>query len=65
MAEIASDVIEFPKHLKNTFMYIFGGTVLCENSDIAKRIAFGYNLKTVTWEGDVIKPDGMLKGGYI
>ena len=45
---------------------LFGNTVICKNSDIAKEIAFSkeYGFNSVTLDGDQFEPNGMLRGGY-
>jgi structural maintenance of chromosome 2 len=45
--------------------YIFGATLVCHDSDTAKKVTFdpSVRLKSVTLEGDVYDPSGTLSGG--
>ena len=45
--------------------YVFGSTLICEDSDTAKLVTFdpAVRLKSVTLEGDVYDPAGTLSGG--
>lgn len=45
--------------------YVFGTTLVCHESDDAKKVTFhkGINTRTVTKEGDLFDPVGTLQGG--
>jgi len=64
-AKLAIDLIKFDPQYAPTMQFIFGTTLICNNSDIAKRLAFDKNVKTkcVNLEGDVFDPSGSLTGG--
>ncbi len=45
--------------------YVFGSTFICSDADTAKRVTFEPSVRTksVTLEGDVYDPSGVLSGG--
>lgn len=45
--------------------YVFGKTVLCENTASARRIAYSPSLgfKCITLDGDIVSPSGNVSGG--
>jgi structural maintenance of chromosome 2 len=45
--------------------YVFGNTLVCHESDDAKKVTFHKNIntRTVTKEGDLFDPSGTLSGG--
>ncbi|CAI2368414.1 unnamed protein product [Moneuplotes crassus] len=66
-AIVATDTIDFNfGKVGNSMLLLFGSTVICKNSKIAKEIAFSseYGYNSVTLEGDQFEPSGMLRGGY-
>ncbi|KAG5438166.1 hypothetical protein PCANB_003017 [Pneumocystis canis] len=62
---LALELINYEEKLKAAMEYVFGSTVICENGEIAKKIAFDPNmsLKSITLNGDVYDPSGTLSGG--
>ena len=65
-ARPAIELIAFNPALANSMKYVFANTLVCEDSDTAKKLAFDpyVRMKTVTIEGDVYQPNGVLTGGY-
>ena len=45
--------------------FIFGNTLICNTSEIAKKLAYHPNIRTkcVNLEGDIYDPSGSLTGG--
>lgn len=45
--------------------YVFGDTIICDDAESAKAVTFNkaIGLKSVTVEGDVYDPSGVLSGG--
>ena len=45
--------------------YVFGKTVLCENTTSARRIAYSSSLgfRCITLDGDIVSPSGSVSGG--
>jgi structural maintenance of chromosome 2 len=45
--------------------YVFGDTIICADSESAKAVTFNkaVGVKSVTLDGDVYDPSGMLSGG--
>ena len=48
-------------------LFIFGKAFVCSSLDIAKKIAFDpqVRVRCVTFDGDVVDPNGTLAGGYV
>ncbi|KAF2315781.1 hypothetical protein GH714_040319 [Hevea brasiliensis] len=51
--------------LESAMEYVFGSTFVCKTIDAAKEIAFSREIRTpsVTLEGDIFQPSGLLTGG--
>ncbi|EXC13941.1 Structural maintenance of chromosomes protein 2-1 [Morus notabilis] len=64
-AELALSLVGYDKELKSAMEFIFGSTFVCKNVDAAKEIAFSREIRTpsVTLEGDIFQPSGLLTGG--
>ena len=63
-AKLALNLIEFDPRAERSMRHLFGGTFVCEDSNVAKQVAFDtYKFRCVTQEGDVFDPSGMLSGG--
>lgn len=62
---LALDLINYKENVKAAMEYVFGSAVICENSEIAKRITFdpSLSLKSITLNGDIYDPSGTLSGG--
>ena len=64
---IASDLVECDSKYKEIIKYLLGGAIVAEDIDCAATIAkkFGYRIKVVTLDGQVISPGGSLTGGSL
>ncbi len=64
---IASDLVECESKYREIIKYLLGGAVVAEDIDCAAAIAkkFGYRIKVVTLDGQVINPGGSLTGGSL
>ena len=64
---IASDLVETDEKYREIIKYLLGGAIVAEDIDCAATIAkkFGYRIKVVTLDGQVINPGGSLTGGSL
>ncbi len=64
---IASDLVECDDKYREIIKYLLGAAVVAEDIDCAAAIAkkFGYRIKVVTLDGQVINPGGSLTGGSL
>ncbi|MBQ1988271.1 MAG: hypothetical protein II234_00005, partial [Clostridia bacterium] len=64
---IASDLVVCDEKYREIIKYLLGGAVVAEDIDCAAAIAkkFGYRIKIVTLDGQVINPGGSLTGGSL
>ncbi|KAL5569905.1 hypothetical protein UlMin_026480 [Ulmus minor] len=64
-AEVALSLVGYDDELKTAMEYVFGSTFVCKNTDAAKEVAFNKETRTpsVTLEGDIFQPSGLLTGG--
>lgn len=64
---IASDLVTTDKKYTEIIKYLLGGCVVAEDIDSAVAIAkkFGYRIKVVTLDGQVVNPGGSLTGGSL
>ncbi|XP_028797839.1 structural maintenance of chromosomes protein 2-1-like isoform X2 [Neltuma alba] len=64
-AELALSLVGYEEELKSAMEYVFGSTFVCKNTDAAKEVAFNREIRTpsVTLEGDIFQPSGLLTGG--
>ena len=65
-ARFALDLIKYHVHVENTMKYLFGNVLVCDDAETARKLAFDayVKLKTVTLEGDIYHPTGVLEGGH-
>ncbi|XP_052743950.1 structural maintenance of chromosomes protein 2 [Bicyclus anynana] len=63
--QLALDLISFPEEVRPAMQYIFGGTLVCSDLDVAKRVTYhpSVRCRCVTRDGDVFDPSGVLSGG--
>jgi len=59
---VAIDLIDFDKKYWHAFSFVFGGTIISENIDIAKR-HLGKE-RIVTLDGDLLEKSGAIIGGF-
>ncbi|KAI3432141.1 Structural maintenance of chromosomes protein [Psidium guajava] len=64
-AELALSLVDYDKELKSAMEYVFGSSFVCKTMDAAKEVAFNREIHTpsVTLEGDIFQPSGLLTGG--
>ena len=64
-ANLALELVGYEKEMQKAMEYVFGSTIICDTSDIAKAIAFDKQIRnrTVTLDGDSYDPVGTLTGG--
>ena len=64
-AHLALELVGFDKDVERAMQHVFGNTIICDTSSVAKAVAFdnGVKNRTVSWEGDVFDPSGTLTGG--
>ncbi|KQK11078.1 hypothetical protein BRADI_2g57967v3 [Brachypodium distachyon] len=62
---LALELVGYSEEVKNAMAYVFGSTFVCRNMDAAKEIAFNREVgsTSVTLEGDIFQPSGLLTGG--
>ena len=63
--DLALSLIGYDDEVNAAMEYVFGSTLICEDSETAKRVTFdpAVRMKSVTLEGDVYDPSGTLSGG--
>ncbi|MDP4012265.1 MAG: chromosome segregation protein SMC [Candidatus Nanoarchaeia archaeon] len=59
----AMELITFDNKFKNIFSYVFGGTVVIDDVDIARKMGVG-KARMVTLEGDLFELSGAIIGGF-
>ncbi|KAI5671701.1 hypothetical protein M9H77_12065 [Catharanthus roseus] len=64
-AEVALSLVGYDEELTRAMEYVFGSTFVCKTSDAAREVAFNREIGTpsVTLEGDIFQPSGLLTGG--
>lgn len=62
---LALNLVQYDKEVQNAMNYVFGNTLVCQESSHAKQVTFDQRVKTrsVTVEGDIYDPQGTLTGG--
>jgi len=62
---LALALIQFDKEVEPAMKYAFGKTLICKDSDVAKKVSSQKNckVKCVTLDGDIFDPSGTLTGG--
>ncbi|KAK2975820.1 hypothetical protein RJ640_022837, partial [Escallonia rubra] len=64
-AEVALSLVGYDDELKTAMEYVFGATFVCKTADAAREVAFNKEVgnPSVTLEGDIFQPSGLLTGG--
>lgn len=64
-ANLALELVGYEKEMQKAMEYVFGSTIVCDTSEIAKEIAFDKLIRnrTVTFDGDSFDPRGTITGG--
>jgi len=62
---LALDLIGYDEQLEPAMKYVFGSSLICSDMNAAKQVAFEPNIrcKSVTLDGEVFNPQGLLTGG--
>jgi structural maintenance of chromosome 2 len=65
LCKLAMDLVGYDAEVANAMKYTFGNTVVCPNSEAARRATFDKDakVKSVTFDGDMFDPSGTLTGG--
>ena len=63
--DLALSLIGYDDEVSSAMDYVFGSTLVCEDAETAKLVTFdpAVRMKSVTLEGDVYDPSGILSGG--
>ncbi|RKP00198.1 hypothetical protein CXG81DRAFT_6336, partial [Caulochytrium protostelioides] len=61
----ALDLVRYEPAMADAMAFVFGGTLVCDTGDTAKRATFdpSIRMRSVTLDGDVYDPSGSLSGG--
>ncbi|XP_019707663.1 structural maintenance of chromosomes protein 2-2 isoform X2 [Elaeis guineensis] len=64
-AQLALLLVGYDEEVKNAMAFVFGSTFVCRSTNAAKEVAFNRDISTpsVTLEGDIFQPSGLLTGG--
>jgi structural maintenance of chromosome 2 len=62
---LALSLVGYEDEVANAMAFVFGDTLICDDSEAAKAVTFNptIGLKSVTLDGDVYDPSGTLSGG--
>eukprot|EP00968_Pinguiococcus_pyrenoidosus_P020950 scaffold2618_cov240-Pinguiococcus_pyrenoidosus.AAC.13 len=64
-ARVALELVGYQQEVLKAMEYCFGSSFVCDNSEIARSLAFHPKIKTrcVTLDGDLYDPSGAMQGG--
>lgn len=60
---LAQEIVSYDLKFKNVFSHVFGGAVVVNNIETARKIGIG-SCKMVTLEGDLTEMSGAMQGGF-
>ena len=60
---LAQELVSYDPKFKSVFSYVFGGAVVVENIETARKIGIG-SCKMVTLDGDLTEVSGAMQGGF-
>ena len=62
---LALTLVGYEESVQEAIEYVFGNTLVCETLAIARKVAFNpaVRTRTVTVDGDVFEPSGIVEGG--
>ena len=62
---LALTLVGYDKEVQEAIEYVFGSTLICDNLNIARKITFNssLHLRSVTLDGDIFEPSGIIEGG--
>ncbi|KAJ3060802.1 Structural maintenance of chromosomes protein 2 [Podochytrium sp. JEL0797] len=63
--ELALNLLQFEADLLNAMKFVFGNTLICQDTHSAKQVTFApsVRMRSVTLDGDIYDPTGTLTGG--
>ena len=63
--QLALMLVGYEKSVQEAIEYVFGSTLVCESLEVARKVTFNpaIRARTVTVEGDVFEPSGIVEGG--
>ncbi|KAK0532787.1 Structural maintenance of chromosomes protein 2 [Tilletia horrida] len=63
--ELALNLIGYEEDVTKAMQFVFGDTLICADAETARKVTFdnAVKLKSVTLDGDVYNPSGVLSGG--
>ncbi|CCC70262.1 hypothetical protein NCAS_0E01920 [Naumovozyma castellii] len=63
--ELALNLIGYDDEVSRAMEFIFGGSLVCQDANTAKKVTFHPQIRTrsITLDGDVYDPEGTLSGG--
>nr|GEX36858.1 zinc finger, CCHC-type [Tanacetum cinerariifolium] len=66
-AEVALSLVGYADEVKNAMEFVFGETFVCKTNAAAEKVAFDrrVNTRSVTLEGDLFQPGGLVTGGSV
>lgn len=61
----AHETIKYDKVYDKIMRYVFGNTYICENNEVAKKLAYNkeFKVRCVNLDGDLFDPSGTMTGG--
>ncbi|KAI0728952.1 hypothetical protein C8Q72DRAFT_347915 [Fomitopsis betulina] len=63
---LAMELVGYSDEVANAMAFVFGNTLICDDAESAKLVTFSREVggvRSVTLDGDVYDPSGMLSGG--
>jgi structural maintenance of chromosome 2 len=65
LCRLAMDLVDYDEEVMPAMKYVFGNSVVCPDSETARRATFDpkARVKSVTLDGDIFDPSGTLTGG--
>ena len=63
--QLALMLVGYDQGVQEAIEYVFGSTLVCESLEVARKVTFNpaIRARTVTVEGDVFEPSGVVEGG--
>lgn len=62
---LAQSLVQYNPEYENIMSWTFGQTLICPNIDVAEEVCNKYHKKTITLDGDVFDPQGVISGGSV
>ena len=63
--QLALTLVGYEESVQEAIEYVFGSTLVCESLEVARKVTFHPSIRarSVTVEGDVFEPSGVVEGG--